>query len=147
MSLTLCILRIQIQTFQICMLILNLPYLHAEISSLLANKTYHGVCLDKMFNLNPNCSIVTRNEKKEIIRLVNEGIAEGVFQPINRTVFPLEQCTEAFNYMSSGQHIGEVLIQFRDEIRDSIPRPVRVNGKKKTIFDPQKSYVITGGLG
>ncbi|CAG2101507.1 unnamed protein product [Medioppia subpectinata] len=73
-------------------------------------------------------------------------------RPLNYTSFPAAKATEAFGYMTTGQHIGKVIVQFRDEESDKRPL-VRIKPAPtllvsvKTYFNPKKTYIITGGLG
>ncbi|CAG2101324.1 unnamed protein product [Medioppia subpectinata] len=78
--------------------------------------------------------------------------SDGCVRPLNYTAFPATKATEAFAYMTTGRHIGKVMIQFRDEEPDKRPL-VRIKPAPtlmvsvKTYFNPNKTYIITGGLG
>lgn len=76
------------------------------------------------------------------------GIKSGVVKPLPRTVFHEKQVEEAFRFLSSGKHRGKVLIQIRKEEPGNLKSPSRtIEAVPRIFFDPQKSYVIVGGLG
>lgn len=51
--------------------------------------------------------------------------------------------------MATGQHIGKILLKIRDEEQQKIcqPLPKIVTAVPRTYFDPEKSYILVGGLG
>ena len=51
--------------------------------------------------------------------------------------------------MATGKHIGKVLLKIRDEESDKItePTPKTVASIPRTYMNPDKSYVLVGGLG
>lgn len=76
------------------------------------------------------------------------GIKTGDVKPLPRTVFDEKQVEEAFKFLSSGKHRGKVLIQIRREEPEILKSPSRtIYAVPRIFFDPQKSYVIIGGLG
>ncbi|CAH1958955.1 unnamed protein product [Acanthoscelides obtectus] len=112
------------------------------MSIFLKNTTFHGILLDALFDSDTP-------EKKLVMRLVSEGIESGAVRPLPKTVFNEHQVEQAFRYMASGKHIGKVLLKIRDEESRKTQRPVvkTVNAIPKTYMDPDKSYVLVGGLG
>ena len=96
-----------------------------------------------------NKSKVLLKHRQQIRDLMSEGIRCGVVKPLNRTVFSIDKCEEAFRYMSSGKHTGKVVIKIRDEeINDSSDvTPIQVMAIPRTVFNPNMIYIITGGLG
>lgn len=112
------------------------------LSIFLKNVSFHGILLDALFD--SDCP-----EKKEVMRLVSEGIANGAVRPLPKTVFNEHQVEQAFRYMASGKHIGKVLLKIRDEESRQAQRPAikTVNAIPKTYMDPEKSYILVGGLG
>lgn len=55
---------------------------------------------------------------------------------------------EAFRYVGAGKHLGKVLIKIRNEELSTLGMPARtISATPKIFFNPNKSYVITGGLG
>ena len=55
----------------------------------LKNTTFHGILLDALFES-------TCEEKKEVVRLLNEGIKSGAVRPLPATVFLETQVEQAF---------------------------------------------------
>src|SRR6185436_6730925 len=93
---------------------------------------------------------------EQLNRYLLEGIKNGQVRPLRFDCFEKEQCEEAFRFMASGKHIGKVLIKIRDEtinnsqllrITNESLKSVTINAIKRTLFNPHKSYIITGGLG
>lgn len=107
----------------------------------LNNISFHGVHLDKFF--------FPQNEyKKEIQRLLKEGIANGVVKPLPSIVFEENQVESAIRYLASGKHRGKVLIEIRKEEFYPVATPIRsISAISKISFSPIKSYILIGGLG
>lgn len=112
------------------------------MSVFLKNTTFHGILLDALFD--SDCP-----EKREVMKLVTEGIASGAVRPLPKTVYNENQVEQAFRYMASGKHIGKVLLKIRDEeSRKSQPTKFKsVSAIPKTYMDPEKTYILVGGLG
>ncbi|CAG9771106.1 unnamed protein product [Ceutorhynchus assimilis] len=112
------------------------------MSIFLKNTTFHGILLDALFD--SDCP-----EKTEVMRLVSEGIKSGAVRPLPKTVYNENQVEQAFRYMASGKHIGKVLLKIRDEESRSTRQPAlkTVSAIPRTYMDPEKSYVLVGGLG
>ena len=69
---------------------------------------------------------------------------QGHIQPIRpMAVFEAHDVEQSFQYLQKGDHIGKAIVRFPDDISrlPSIPR-----GSALT-FDPNASYLLTGGLG
>ena len=75
----------------------------------------------------------------------------GMIKPINRTVFTAGEAEKAFRYMTTGKHIGKIVIKIRDEEKErkaiNIKPAQSLRAMTKTYFNPNKVYIITGGLG
>ncbi|KAI1303585.1 Fatty acid synthase [Halotydeus destructor] len=110
------------------------------------NRTFHGVLLDSLFKYSKTDYLPQRliDEKRQLQCLVMQGIKEGTVRPLARTVFAKGQIEEAFRFMSSGKHIGKVVIQIRDT-EETVP--MAVPALKVTYMCPRKSYIVVGGLG
>ena len=110
------------------------------------NRSFHGILLDSLFRYADNDYFPQRvvDEKKRLKLLVMQGIADGTVRPLRRTVFDKSQVEEAFRFMSSGKHIGKVLIRIQDE---SEQEPPLIPAIKYTYLSPRKSYIVVGGLG
>ncbi|GFY63851.1 fatty acid synthase [Trichonephila inaurata madagascariensis] len=111
----------------------------------LKNISFHGILLDALFE---NKSYSSR-AKKEVVQLVTDGIANGTVKPLNSILFGHEQAEQAFRYMASGKHIGKVVIKIKEEEpqKKIVPTPIQLKALRRTTCDPDKSYVIIGGLG
>ncbi|KAJ8964696.1 hypothetical protein NQ317_001270 [Molorchus minor] len=106
----------------------------------LKNCTFHGILLDDLFDNNLKVNQI----KEDIHKLLAAGIRNGVVKPLSRTVFSETEIENAFRYLASGKHKGKVLIKIREENRSSIKTIV---ASPKIYFDPNKSYILIGGLG
>ncbi|CAG2108143.1 unnamed protein product, partial [Medioppia subpectinata] len=83
---------------------------------------------------------------------VHNNCKNGCVKPINYTLFEAKDADKAFRYMTTGKHMGKIVIKMRDEEMDRRPlkaiKPaVNMKTMIKTFFDPNKVYIITGGLG
>lgn len=108
----------------------------------LKNTSFHGILLDGLFDR--DC-----DEKKEVMRLVSEGILNGAVQPLASTVYNENQVEQAFRFMASGKHIGKVLLKIKDEEirKDQVLKNKTVTAIPRTYMNPDKTYVLVGGLG
>ena len=111
------------------------------------NITFHGVALDRVSYLakKPHLNIFRKFES-----WMYDGIKSGMVKPFNRTIFPVSEAKEAFKHMMTGKHIGKVLIKIRDEepVRGPLKaKPIKMMATAKTWFDPEKVYILIGGLG
>lgn len=114
---------------------------HIGMSMFLKNTAFHGILLDALFE---DCV-----EKKEVVKLVSEGIKNGAVRPLPSTVFSEQQLEQGFRFMATGKHIGKVLLKIRDEEpkKHVLPMPKIVAAIPRTYMNPEKSYVLVGGLG
>ncbi|GIY66143.1 fatty acid synthase [Caerostris extrusa] len=111
----------------------------------LKNISFHGILLDALFESKNYSSRV----KKEVVQLVKDGIANGTVKPLNSILFDHEQAEQAFRFMASGKHIGKVVLKIKDEESQKkiVPTPVQFKALSRTTCNPEKSYIIIGGLG
>lgn len=131
-----------------------------ELMLLDTNKTFHGILLDKLFDAETLTDVFI-GQRQQMIAIIEQGLADGYIKPIKRTVFDKTQVEDAFRFMASGKHIGKVMIKIRDEEFDADqlsskgcqlykainPYEVVMEAQPRTMFNPAKSYIITGGLG
>lgn len=130
-----------------------------ELMLLDTNKTFHGILLDKLFDIQTLTSAFA-NQRTQLIDVIERGLVEGYIKPIKRTVFDKSQVEDAFRFMASGKHIGKVCIKIRDEEYDGTvtadgrqvfkevkPYTVYMDAQPRSMFNPKMSYIITGGLG
>ncbi|XP_046659342.1 fatty acid synthase isoform X2 [Homalodisca vitripennis] len=110
----------------------------------LKNTTFHGILLDALFDAGSDNA-----DKKEVVRLVTEGIKNGAVRPLPATVFAENQVEQGFRFMASGKHIGKVVLKIRDEEpqKKLIPKVKPVSAIPRTYMNPEKSYILAGGLG
>lgn len=113
------------------------------------NKTFHGILLDNLFNFDKSVPMVVQRHRERIWELIKDGMKRGVVKPLDRTIFSVNECEQAFRFMASGKHTGKVIVCIRPEEADKKPSnvPFKMNAIPRTIFFAEKSYVITGGLG
>ena len=52
---------------------------------------------------------------EEFYDWMHKNSTNGMIKPINRTVFSAEETEKAFRYMTTGKHIGKIVIKLRDE--------------------------------
>lgn len=112
------------------------------LSIFLKNTSFHGILLDALFGED-------NADKKELIKLVSEGIKNSAIRPLQSTVFSEQQLEQGFRFMSTGKHIGKVLLKIRDEESKKCVSPTTktVAAIPRTYINPEKSYILVGGLG
>lgn len=113
------------------------------MSVFLKNTTFHGILLDSLFDATSDNA-----DKQAVVKLLNEGLANGAVRPLQTTVFSEKQIEQAFRYMATGKHIGKVVIKVRDEESQKVvkPSPKLVDAIPRTYMHPDKSYVLVGEL-
>ena len=89
---------------------------------------------------------------QDFYQWIHENANNGCVRPLNRIVFNANQIESAFRYMTTGKHIGKIIIRIREEENCRGPvmniKPAQeMTVLTKTYFDPNKVYVIIGGLG
>ncbi|XP_012935589.2 fatty acid synthase [Aplysia californica] len=106
------------------------------------NINISGILLDSLFDS-------SNDEWPEVVRLVGEGMTSGVVRPLKTTVFDKMEVEGAFRFMAQGRHIGKVVIRIRNEENEkvAVPPAVSILAVPRATCNPNKSYVITGGLG
>ncbi|XP_063914245.1 fatty acid synthase-like [Zophobas morio] len=98
--------------------------------------SFHGVALGVLFK----SEIFV---KKRVWELVEQGIIDGTVKPLPRIVFKPNQIQEAFHFAQSNTHREKPILQ----ICDNSQNPVPVLATPRSYFDPNKTYIIIGGLG
>src|SRR5262249_48764137 len=68
----------------------------------------------------------------------------GLLKPLPLTVFPIEQVTDTFRYMAQAKHIGKIVVTHQAAAHTR--RNADTGAWKSHTFDPDASYLITGGL-
>lgn len=99
---------------------------------------FRSVLVDNLFG-------ASMAERKQVYDLVEADIKSGIIQPIFSTVFGVNELEKAYRHLSTGKHVGKVVMKIRDEPFALSTVPIRV--LPRVYFDPELSYVIPGGLG
>lgn len=84
-------------------------------------------------------------ELKFVQDRITEDLARGIIRPLPLTVFPANDVQKAFRYLSGAKHIGKVLLEMRESEGNALTSPLKV--WPKVVCDPEKVYVVVGGLG
>jgi fatty acid synthase, animal type len=84
-------------------------------------------------------------EREILFKMVEKDLESGLIQPLHSTVFQVNEVEKAFRYLSTGKHVGKVLIQIRENEKSELSSPMRIFSK--IYCDPQMVYIIAGGLG
>ncbi|XP_046403851.1 fatty acid synthase-like [Ischnura elegans] len=114
------------------------------MSVFLKNTTFHGILLDALFG------DVGGEDKKEVVRLVSEGIKSGAVKPLPCSVYSEAQVEQAFRFIGSGKHIGKVVLKIRNEEPEKGPVKAchkLVQAIPRTYMNNEKVYILVGGLG
>ncbi|XP_031641000.1 fatty acid synthase-like [Contarinia nasturtii] len=84
-------------------------------------------------------------EREILFKMIEKDLESGLIQPLHSTVFQANEVEKAFRYLSTGKHVGKVLIQIRENENSKLSSPMRVFSR--AYCDPQMVYIIAGGLG
>lgn len=85
------------------------------------------------------------NERKIVYEMVLKDLQSGIIQPLKSTVFQANDIEKAFRFLSTGKHMGKVVIQVRETEKSRYSVPFKV--LEQTYCNPDLTYVIVGGLG
>ncbi len=79
----------------------------------------------------------------ELLRELMAMFAEGRLKPIPTRAFPISQAVEAFQHMAQAKHIGKIALMLDD------PQAQIIAARRTSAIEiyPDRSYLITGGLG
>ncbi|GAB6031066.1 hypothetical protein CHUAL_007877 [Chamberlinius hualienensis] len=113
------------------------------MGAFLKNICFHGVFLDNIVEYE-------HPDKQLVSHLLQEGITNGTVKPLTRHVFSHNEVEDAFRFMTSGKHIGKVLIKVAEEEPKTILSDAPLTSIKaipKAYCSARKSYIIAGGLG
>jgi malonyl CoA-acyl carrier protein transacylase len=70
-----------------------------------------------------------------------QSLQQGDLQPLPHKVFPAADVVNAFRYMAGAKHIGKIVIDMGGQANRE------VNHKTPGSIQPDRTYLITGGLG
>ena len=99
------------------------------------NIEYHGVFLAQMDEHG--------EEFKRMTEMLRDGIRAGTVVPLERSVFRQEEAVEALRLMQKGNHTGKLLLNMSSSSEDF----ESIEVEPKVFMDPQKLYIVVGGLG
>lgn len=100
--------------------------------------TFRSVLVDNLFSAEDN-------DKVTVYDLVEKDLRRGVIQPLHSTVFEVDELEKAYRFLSTGKHVGKVVLKVRENPLDDLTVPI---GAIKRIYcDPNHVYIIPGGLG
>lgn len=100
--------------------------------------TFRSVMADRFMELE-------RADRMRIKNLMEKDLKNGIIKALPSTVFDVDEVEKAFRFLSTGKHVGKVLIQIRSDPFDKCSQPIKV--LRKCYFDLTKVYIIFGGLG
>lgn len=87
----------------------------------------------------------TSSARDTLFKMVQKDLDNGIIQPLNSTVFKVNEVEKAFRYLSTGKHVGKVLIQMREDENSVASMPMKVSSR--SYCDSNMVYIIAGGLG
>ncbi len=96
------------------------------------NVSFAGVDLDRLLAQKPDLAGL-------LFQNLLQRFADGDFQPLPYQNFPITQIKEAFRHMAGAKHIGKIVVSLEQQA------PVAIAGQ--IAFNPQGTYLVTGGLG
>ncbi|CAG9769092.1 unnamed protein product [Ceutorhynchus assimilis] len=101
--------------------------------------SFHGVMVDGM--MKESCE-----SRMQLYKSFQKLLNAGAIRPLPRTVFKMNEAEAAFRYMTTGKHIGKVVLQLREENKGGALQKEFLC-QPRYYCDPEKSYIICGGLG
>lgn len=108
------------------------------LSAFLKEITFRSVLVDNLFR-------ATANEKFTVYELVENDLRRGIIQPLHSTVFEVHELEKAYRYLSTGKHIGKVVLKVRENPFDEYTVPIQA--VPRVYCDEEMVYIIPGGLG
>lgn len=85
-------------------------------------------------------------ELKRIRELMENGMKSGEIKPLPMTIFNRNEVKDVFIQMGRAIHKGKLLIKMREDESERKEK-IYLMSVYKTLFNPQKSFIIIGGLG
>lgn len=99
---------------------------------------FRSVLVDNLFS-------ARASEKFKVYDLVEQDLRRGVIQPLHSTVFDVHELEKAYRYLSTGKHIGKVVLKIRENAFDEYTVPIEA--LPRVYCDEEMVYIIPGGLG
>lgn len=100
--------------------------------------TFRSVLVDNLFS-------AKSGDKMDIYELVERDLRAGIIQPLHSTVFEVHELEKAYRYLSTGKHVGKVMVKMRENPYDEFTVPIQAI--PRVYCDSDLVYVIPGGLG
>jgi acyl transferase domain-containing protein/NADPH:quinone reductase-like Zn-dependent oxidoreductase/thioesterase domain-containing protein len=75
---------------------------------------------------------------QELMVRILDDFETGKLLPLAMTEFPVSDIQQAYRYLSAGKNIGKVVVNFEQQRRDELD---------SNLVSPDKTYLVTGGLG
>lgn len=107
------------------------------MNAFVGGTTFRAIFLDEMLDMPA--------EQKIIHQLIDKDLRSGIIQPLLSTVFSVNEIEQAYRYMSTGKHVGKVMIQLRQNETSLSTVPICAN--TKVYCKSNLVYIIAGGLG
>lgn len=85
------------------------------------------------------------DERKIIYELIDKDLRTGIIQPLHSTVFHVNDIESAYRYLSTGKHVGKVMIQVRENELSIASVPIKAS--PKVYCNSNLVYIVAGGLG
>ncbi|XP_044748944.1 fatty acid synthase-like [Coccinella septempunctata] len=84
-----------------------------------------------------------------VLDFLKNGIENDIKPIPHREVFGVEEIESALKHFQSDSHCGKIILKIRDEEESNttLPLPRKMRALAKVHFNPNKSYIIIGGLG
>lgn len=100
--------------------------------------SFRSVLVDNLFS-------AKRDDKLTVYELVEKDLRRGVIQPLHSTLFEVNELEKAYRYLSTGKHVGKVVLKVREHQYDEYSVPIAAI--PRVYCDPDSVYIIPGGLG
>ena len=109
------------------------------------NISFHSVHLDILDETHPKLV-------RSLVEECNSHLAEARGEPLPTTVFSANEVSEAFRLISTGKHLGKVIVEFPEHFQPSkLLKDERLleglSTVPHTLFRAEETQLITGGTG
>lgn len=100
--------------------------------------TFRSVLVDNLYS-------AKESDKQQVFELVEHDLRSGVIQPLHSTVFEAHELEKAYRFLSTGKHIGKVVLKIREDAYDEYTVPIAAI--PRIYCESDYVYIIPGGLG
>jgi NADPH:quinone reductase-like Zn-dependent oxidoreductase/acyl carrier protein len=97
--------------------------------------SFHAIDVDQMLQHAPALF-------QRLFREVIEVVARGELRPLPHRVFPIDRVADAYRCMQQSRHIGKLIVSVKGRAAQ-----VQDEGRARTHFRGDATYLVTGGLG